>query len=279
MALKGNLQDFSTTQLLNLVHLAQKTGKLHVKGQGQKITLFFKEGRLIQASSSMAEDHLAALLLKRGRLTPEQAEALTRRIGTSDRSLGQFLMDARLMSKADIAQSVKDYMLEIVYNLFSWAEGEFCFEPDSLPASHRITVPLHLDKVILDYSRRTQESDRLLAELPDLGAIRLKITDKPLYHIRLTPDDWRVITHIHPHHTVEQIAQESNMDELQIRKVVYGLLQVGLVEAIQPARPEQKPAKTSPAGPSLANNRRVIMKIIDRLSLSMNSVRARVAQA
>jgi hypothetical protein len=28
MALKGNLQDFGTTQLLNLVHLARKTGAL-----------------------------------------------------------------------------------------------------------------------------------------------------------------------------------------------------------------------------------------------------------
>lgn len=283
MALKGNLRDFNTAQLLNLVHLAQKTGQLTVQGQSQKATLFFKEGRLIHASSSSTEGHLAALLLKGGKLTPAQAQVLSGHVGRSDRGLGQFLMETRLMSKADIVQSVKDSMLEIVHDLFNWAEGEFLFEPDSLPASHRITVPLNLDKVILECNRRTQEADRLLAELPDLDSIRLKITDKPLYDIKLTQDDWRVIAHIHPHHTLSQIAQASTMDEFQIRQIVFGMLQVGLVEVIRPEVLVQKAAPTPPARPShrvasqaLADKSRVVRKIINRLSLSMSSGIAKV---
>lgn len=283
MALKGNLRDFNASQLLNLVHLAHKTGQLNVNGQGQKITLFFREGRLIQASSSTAEDHLAAMLLRRGKLTPEQAETLTRQIGTSDRGVGQFLLTTRLLSKADIVQSVKDCLLEIVYDLFNWAEGEFCFEQNMLPASHRITLPLNLDNVILECNRRSQESDRLLAELPDLGAIRLKITDKPLFNIRLTEADWRVISHIHPYHTLQQMAQENNLDELQIRKIVSGLLQVGLVEVVRPEKLEPKTAQTPPVRPAqratgqaLAEKKRLVMRIIDRLSQSMSS---RIAKA
>jgi hypothetical protein len=34
MALKGNLRDFSTTQLLNLINLARKTGALTIEAQG-----------------------------------------------------------------------------------------------------------------------------------------------------------------------------------------------------------------------------------------------------
>ena len=36
MALKGNLHDFSITQLLNLIHLARKTGTLAVDGKSAK---------------------------------------------------------------------------------------------------------------------------------------------------------------------------------------------------------------------------------------------------
>jgi len=32
MALKGNLRDFSATQLLNLINLARKTGTLTIEG-------------------------------------------------------------------------------------------------------------------------------------------------------------------------------------------------------------------------------------------------------
>ena len=44
MALKGNLRDFSTTQLLNLVNLARKTGKLTVNDQDLNAVLVSLNG-------------------------------------------------------------------------------------------------------------------------------------------------------------------------------------------------------------------------------------------
>ncbi|MBN1219555.1 MAG: DUF4388 domain-containing protein [Anaerolineae bacterium] len=273
MALKGNLRDFSTTQLLNLVNLARKTGKLTVNGQNEKkATLHFREGRLIHACTNVDEGHLTAMLLKTGKLTREQASTVNRQSGsTSDKVMGKYLMDARLVSRDDIVQGVKDYMLEIVYDLFTWGEGEFFFEQDLLPASDRITVPLNLDNVILEGSRRIQEFDKLQDELPDLSMVALKITDKPLRDVKLTQDDWRVISHIHPRNTVKQIAQNNNMDEFQIRKIVYGMLQAGLVETIRPEGMEPKEripltrAGRRAASQSPAEKRSVVTKLIDRI--------------
>jgi hypothetical protein len=272
MALKGNLRDFSTTQLLNLVNLARKTGKLTVNGQKQKAVLHFREGRLIHACTNTDEGHLTAMLLKTGKLTQEQASMVNSQSGSSsDKVMGKYLMDARLVSRDDIVQGVKDYMLEIVYDLFTWNEGEFFFEQDLLPASDKITVPLNLDNVILEGSRRIQEFDRLQDELPDLSRIALKITDKPLRDVKLTQDDWRVISHIHPRNTVKQIAQNNNMDEFQIRKIVYGMLQAGLVETIIPEGMEAKErmpvtrAGRRAIGQSPAEKRSVVTKLIDRI--------------
>ncbi|HMR63588.1 MAG TPA: DUF4388 domain-containing protein, partial [Anaerolineae bacterium] len=235
MALKGRLQDFSTTQLLNLVNMARKTGKLSLNGQTQSAMLHFKDGRLIHATNDADEGHLAAMLFKVGKLTREQMEAIKVRYnGSSDRVMGKYLMESRLVSRNDIVQGVKDYMLNIVYDLFSWNDGTFLFEQDVLPNKDRITVPLNLDNVILEGSRRIQEADRLQDELPDLATIALKITDKPLRDVKLTQDDWRVISHIHPRNSVKQIAQNNNMDEFQVRKIVYGMLQAGIVELIRP---------------------------------------------
>jgi DNA-binding MarR family transcriptional regulator len=272
MALKGNLRDFSTTQLLNLVNLARKTGKLTVNGQSQEATLHFREGRLIHACTNADEGHLTAMLLKTGKLTQEQASTVNSQSGsTSDKVMGKYLMDARMVSRDDIVQGVKDYMLEIVYDLFTWTEGDFFFEQDLLPASDRITVPLNLDNVILEGSRRIQEFDKLQDELPDLSMIALKITDKPLRDVKLTQDDWRVISHIHPRNTVKQIAQNNNMDEFQIRKIVYGMLQAGLVETIRPEGMEAQDrmpvtrAGRRAASQSPAEKRSVVTKLIDRI--------------
>ncbi len=273
MALKGNLRHFSTTQLLNLINLARKTGKLAVNGSTQNAFLYFREGRLIHASANADEGYLTAMLFKTGRLTKEQAEAVNKRSGSSsDRVMGKYLMESRLVSRDDIVQGVKDYMLGIVYDLFTWNEGDFLFEQDSLPTSDRIVVPLNLDNVILEGSRRIQEIDKLQDELPDLGRIALKITDKPLRDVKLTQDDWRVISHIHPRNSVKQIAQNNNMDEFQIRKIVYGMLQAGLVELIQPEGMQERKRKTPKtraarraANQSPAEKRSVVTKLIDRI--------------
>ena len=272
MALKGNLQDFSTTQLLNLVNLARKTGKLTVNGQETKAFLYFREGRLIHSSTNTDEGHLTTMLLETGKLSQDQAQAVhSQANSSSDKVVGKYLMDTKLVSRDDIVQGVKDYMLEIVYDLFTWGDGSFYFEQDVLTTSDRITVPLNLDNVILEGSRRIQEQDKLQDELPDLNKIALKITDKPLRDVKLTQDDWKVITHIHPRNTVKQIAQNNNMDEFQIRKIVYGMLQAGLVEIITPEGME--PIKRAPvtragrraANQSPAEKRSVVTKLIDRI--------------
>ena len=272
MALKGNLKDFSTTQLLNLVNLAHKTGKLSLDQDSQNALLFFKEGRLIHASTNLDEGHLAAMLFKVGKINQEQINAINSQGSSSDRVIGKYLMDAKMVSRDDIVQGVKDYMLGIVYDLFSWNNGGFLFEQDVLPAKDRITVPLNLDNVILEGSRRIQEADRLQDELPDLTSIALKITDKPLRDVKLTQDDWRVISHIHPRNSVKQIAQNNNMDEFQIRKIVYGMLQAGIVEIVRPEGMEKRKAKApvTRAGRRLANQspaekRSVVTKLIDRI--------------
>lgn len=274
MALKGNLRDFSTTQLLNLVNLARKTGMLSVNGSIHDVILYFREGRLILACNDSDTGHLAAMLLKTGKLTREQAEAVNSQSGSSsDRVIGKYLMDAKVVSRDDIIQGVKDYMLEIVYDLFTWTEGEFQFEQDSLPNVDRITIPLNLDNVILEGSRRIQEFDRLQDELPELGTVALKITDKPLRDVKLTQDDWRVISHIHPRNSIKQIAQNNNMDEFQIRKIVYGMLQAGLVELIPPEGLEHRKPKVArsregrsgAAGQSPAEKRSVVTKLIERI--------------
>ena len=273
MALKGNLKDFSTTQLLNLVNMAKKTGKLTIGGQEQDALLYFKEGRLIHATTSSDAGHLAGMLFKVGKLTQEQMDAVNNQHGnTSDRVMGKYLMESRLVSRDDIVQGVKEYMLNIVYDLFTWNEGTFVFEQDVWPTRDRITVPLNLDNVILEGSRRIQEAGRLQDELPDLSTIALKITDKPLRDVKLTQDDWRVISHIHPRNTVKQIAQNNNMDEFQIRRIVYGMMQAGIVEVIRPEGMEQRKAKPPVtragrriASQSPAEKRSVVTKLIDRI--------------
>lgn len=72
MALRGNLRDFSLTQLLNLVSLAKKTGALTLgEGNGQA-TVYFREGMLVHLSLDGQASNLCNLLERVGKINEDR---------------------------------------------------------------------------------------------------------------------------------------------------------------------------------------------------------------
>jgi hypothetical protein len=50
----------------------------------------------------------------------------------------------------------------------------------------------------------------------------------------LSTVEWKVVGYVNPKNSIQQIAHTVRMDDLEIRRVVYALLQAGLVELIRP---------------------------------------------
>jgi len=280
MALKGNLKDFGITQLLNLINLARKTGTLYLANNEEKAYLCFREGRMVYASLEGHEVSLPTLLQESGKLTAEQARVVERNMaGKSDRDIALMLIQAGHIQQQDVTKSVQQHTLDLVYRVFSWNEGTFRFEPAQLPIQGRMTTSIALENIIMEGSRRLKEWERLQEEVPELD-VALKFAERPttpLRDINLTVEEWRVISFVNPRNTIRQIAQYNSMSEFQIRKIVYSLLQAGLVEIIR--RPRAVPAvptagargrakekmRTAPQMRRPAVKRGLIRKLIDRI--------------
>ena len=50
----------------------------------------------------------------------------------------------------------------------------------------------------------------------------------------LSVEEWKVVKFVDPKNTMRQIASTNRLSELDIRRIVYGLLQAGLVELARP---------------------------------------------
>ena len=149
--------------------------------------LFFREGKLIHALMNGYDGLLTSMLVKGGKLPPEQAQAIRQRAkDMDDKRLAMILIQNGYVSKEEILPSATRYIQEIVYQLFAWRQGQFHFEPDKQPQASRITVPIELANVIMEGSRRVQESERLEDELPDLD-MALKFTDPPTPSCKTSP--------------------------------------------------------------------------------------------
>jgi len=272
MALKGNLRDFSIVQLLNLINLARKTGTLEISRGDKRASLCFRGGKLIHARLDGNGAQLVTALRESGLINKDQAHTIRTRAGSrSDKELGLLLMNAGYVSQNDILDSVRAHILDTVYPLFTWTKGTFHFDSGAPEVDGVITVRVDLENLIMQGTRRLEEWERLQEELPDLR-LSLRFADRPqasLRDINLNVQEWRVISFINPRNTIQQIAQYNNMSDFQIRKIVYGLLQAGLVEIVRPEREERKraeaPKRVAPKKRRPDVKRNVIMRLIDRI--------------
>jgi hypothetical protein len=237
MALRGNLRDFTITQLLNLVNLARKTGTLVIEGPGEIARVTFREGKLAYACIGQEDNSLPAILLRSKKITPSQFKVLKERTTRMpDKELGLLLINAGYLSQPDIIESLQKYFNDIVRRLFTWVEGNFRFEQNVLPPDDKIPVRIDLENLIIEGSRQLREWEQLQEEIPSLD-MALKFTERPgtnMRNINLSVEEWRVISFVNPKNTMRQVAQHTKMNDLEIRRVVYSLLQAGLVEIVRP---------------------------------------------
>ena len=87
----------------------------------------------------------------------------------------------------------------------------------------------------------------------------LKFTERPLTNVNLSIEEWKVVKFVDPKNTMRQIASTNKLSDLDIRRIVYGLLQAGLVElarpqgTVPPPNPKQFPVQNKEEQKSLIN--------------------------
>ena len=278
MALKGNLRDFTITQLLNLINLARKTGTLIVERPTERVMISFRDGKLAYAQAGQEDNSLVTILYRAHKLSANQHRALKERTGNmSDKELGLLLVNANYINQQDVLSSLQSHFVSVVNRLFTWAEGLFRFETDLLPPEDKITVRVSLENIIIEGTRRMKELEHLNDEIPNLD-MALKFADRPGANIRnfnLSVQEWNVVSYINPKNSMKQIARATKMSDLEIRRVVYGLLQAGLVELIRPEGviplpPTSAPAPTRPPAPQQSPEEQ--KSLINRLIMRIRSI-------
>jgi hypothetical protein len=235
MALRGNLRDFTVTQLLNLINLARKTGTLILDGPSEQAHVSFRQGKLAYARIGNEDGGLATVLHQANKLRLAQYRALRDRAGAmTDKELGLLLVNAGYVSQEDILLNLQAHFTDVIRRLFTWVEGLFRFENEMPPPHDRINVKLDLENLIIEGSRQLREWEELQDEIPSLD-LALKFTDRPMTNLNLSVQEWQVVKYVDPRNPMKRIASAAKLSEMEMRRIVYGLLQAGLVTLVHPA--------------------------------------------
>ncbi len=273
MALKGNLRDFTITQLLNLINIAKKSGTLIVDASQESVSVAFRQGKLAYAQKNQDDNSLAAILFRAKRLNNNQLQRIKERGNQmNDKQLGLMLINASYLSQQDILVCLQMHYINLLSGLFTWGEGVFQFENELSPPGDKIIVQIGLENIIMEGTRRVKEWEHLQDEIPSLD-IALKFAERPganIKNISLNVDEWRVVKYISPKNTLTQIARAAQLDEMQMRRIAYGLIQAGLVEFVRPQGLSSRPTSVSMSIP--AANKEEQKSLINRLISRIRSL-------
>ncbi len=254
MALVGNLRDFGLSEFLYLVDRGYKTGKLTLTTKGDQAELYFQNGKLVYATRYGQDERIGELLVRMGRITQEQLHQALRIQHTQEQNkpLGQILVGRQMVTQEEIYKCVRLQIEEITYALFGWSEGDFRFQPEAAPPDESITIPLSIENIIMEGTRRIDEWARIKDKIPSLDVV-VRFTDQPnekAKGVNLTPDEWRVFARINGVQSIRQIAQQTGLGEFEVARIIYGFLSAGLVVLTKQVPPSPDSRNGRSAAPS-----------------------------
>ena len=245
MAIEGPLRELGIHDVFQLLDLSRKTGTLRVTSElrDNDGTVLFEKGRIISAAIRSNPHRIGDLLVRSGRLTPEDmAKAQQQQREGDKRRLGEILVSLGLVTTKEIERQVRLQIEAVVFELMSWREGHFRFEEGLAEEYLRdVVIPLSPESLLMEGARRIDEWSRIADRVPNLSVIpELSPADEehPAM-LDLLPQEWQVLSLIDGEHDLREIAATLAMSEFDVAKVVYGLVTTGVIRLYQPRRASQ----------------------------------------
>lgn len=253
MALQGTLDTCTTSQLLNLINLAQKSGTLTIFSTGtspleeietgvtttskmlKRVKIVFTDGVPVVSFVQMRD--LVALLRRAGKLTRMQTEWLEARIGKAgEKAQALALIEGNFATRDEILEYLEAQLREDLHAVLMWVDGAFLFEEHVPELENHIEAAIDLEDVLVEHGAHVREVKRVTQEIPTLSAT-LQFTpdvDERLQRTRLSGRAWRVVSAVKPDASIRQIARLNDMDAMEVRRVVINLIQAGVLEIGEP---------------------------------------------
>ncbi len=118
--------------------------------------------------------------------------------------------------------------------------GKALFEPDEVPSER--TISISTEQLLLNWSYRKQEWDKLNEVIPSTSAVfRLSLQKSP-ENKNINADQWNVLALCNGTKTISEIAGSLSWDEFKTSKIIFQLVQLALLERGE----DQKPVKKKP---------------------------------
>ena len=232
--LQGDLAKIQLPDVLSFVSMIRESGKLVVRRGDLERSIHWKDGDIVFANSSSQEHSLGQFLLRNGKITLDQYEESKKRVTPQVRH-GKLLVQMGAISPKDLWWGVKNQVLEIIYSIMGWKEGEFSFFDKSEElAQERIVLQINTSSVIMEGIRRLDESARIREKIPDLDVVFTRVagTQPDFLELEMSESEIAIYNNIDGRRNVRELTGQSELTEFEVKRILFQLLTARLIEQV-----------------------------------------------
>ncbi|HVT04514.1 MAG TPA: DUF4388 domain-containing protein [Thermoanaerobaculia bacterium] len=233
-ALYGSLKSFPLFDILSFLQLSKKTGTLSVEDEARQATLFFEAGALRFATTNQQHLRIGPILTSRKRLTPAQLQQIEALRALESEHFGKLAVQRGFITADELRDVLKIQVSEIAYDCLGWTDGRFRFDEEMILPGYAVTISVDLSNLIMEGSRRIDESEKCRQLLPD-GDVVFRVAANPenQERINLSLEEWKVLFRIDGQKTLSELGEEllAELEPLALYKIVYGLLSSKLIQS------------------------------------------------
>ena len=264
MALEGTLRDFSLADIFQLIGLQRKTGVLTLRGKDDTVTVTFLDGKVVGADSlnRRLENRLGTVLMKTGLINQDQLNRALEIQKETLQRLGFILTHYGIISADSLKQAIQLQILQIVYRLFRWKDGDYHFSQETTIEYDRDNVvPITAESILMEGARMIDEWPIIEKRIRSYDMIfRKKLTDQEIVvvgaeeadevdfdghgthkkkkhgsadKIRISEEEKLIYDLVDGLTTVGDIVEMSRLSEFDTNKALYELLTRDLVEEVR----------------------------------------------
>jgi tetratricopeptide (TPR) repeat protein len=258
--MQGTIEEGVLPGLLREIYVGRKSGTLQFLRGGDRYSVRFARGTIINVQTNVTEGRLGELLQKRGLVSAHDLARAAEFVVRQKMRLGQALIQLGALDRAQLEDAIALHVHDSLARVFSWNEGTYEFVEEEVPeAESDLTLRFSTGELILEAVRATTDPDVVRYALGNIDRV-LRHSSDPLLRfqkITLSPADGFVLSRVDDTTTAREVIQLIPLPADETRRSLFGLLCTGIVEygeerkrTAAPPRPAAAPAPPAAASPS-----------------------------
>jgi hypothetical protein len=275
MALEGTLKDFSLADIFQLIGLQRKTGVLTLRSKDDTVTVTFLDGKVVGADSlnRRLENRLGSVLIRTGYLTQDQLNRALEIQKETLQRLGYVLTHYGIISAESLKEAIQLQIMQIVYRLFRWKDGDYHFSQETTIEYDRDNVtPISAESILMEGARMIDEWPIIEKRIRSYDMVfRKKLTDQEILvvgadeadeidfdgrpskkkkgfsdTIRISQEERSIYDLVDGTMTVNDIVEVARLPEFDTNKALYELVTRDLIEEVRGPSAEEVVQQSAP---------------------------------